>query len=590
MNKMDSHFCNRFYQSKHPLRTLFALIDSKPRHFLAIQLIMASKAMPLYIAPVFLAEVVRLTANSNNLTFFIWICVGYAMLLLVNPPLTVLSDKLISNRTRRMEHRLRSAVVQRLQQLSMGFHNDKQSGSLQSKVLRDVESILNMAKQIFYRGGDALTGLLFSLCVVAFTDWRALIFFLLTAPPAAFIIQKFDHRLRQRNNEHRRQIECMSSRVGEMINLIPVTRAHGAEEHELGILENHFEKVHASGQRLDIINAWFQAFSWVTLQLFGFMLVAISGFLIFRGYMAIDKLILYQGLYYMSITFIAQILSMFPTITQGFEAINSLGEVLESPDLEHNQGRNSLKRVAGKIEFDNITFRYDKSPVPAIENFSLEVDAGECIALVGESGSGKTTLMNLLIGFYRPQQGEIRYDGIPQQSLDLRSWRQHVAVVPQQTILFSGSIRDNIAYGLYGVNDQAIEQAVEAANLSAMVGTLPDGLNTRIGDNGLKLSGGQRQRLAIARAIVRNPQVIILDEATSALDVVSEMEVQTAINNLITDRTTFIVAHRLSTIRHADRIVLMKQGHCIENGKRENLLKNKESKFAELEALQYMSA
>jgi ATP-binding cassette subfamily B protein len=193
--------------------------------------------------------------------------------------------------------------------------------------------------------------------------------------------------------------------------------------------------------------------------------------------------------------------------------------------------------------------------------------------------------MNLAIGFYRPKQGRILLDGIDSAELDLRTWRSHIAVVPQQTILFSGSIRANITYGHEYITDDQVWQAIDAANLRSVIEELPDGLNTEVGENGTSLSGGQRQRLAIARALVRDPKVIILDEATSALDVISEKMVQEAIDNLIKGRTVLIVAHRLSTIRRANQVVVMKDGHCIEHGEQQELI-DKGGEFSKLKLLQ----
>ena len=263
-----------------------------------------------------------------------------------------------------------------------------------------------------------------------------------------------------------------------------------------------------------------------------------------------------------------------------------MSEVLNAQTMKKMRQK-PVEHVHGAVQFDHVSFGYAEDRPLAVNDFSLDVKPGECIAFVGESGSGKTTLMNLLIGFWRPQKGNIYLDGIAQSELDVRSWRQHIAVVPQHTILFSGSLRDNVRYGREDIDDATIEAAIDSANLREMVNEMPEGLDTKVGENGMQLSGGQRQRVAIARAIVRDPQIIILDEATSALDVASEREVQIAIDHLINQRTTFIVAHRLSTIRHANRIVVMRDGVCREMGSREHLLAKPESEFSRLESLQY---
>ena len=561
----------------------------------AIVLGTAAKALPAFLAPVYLAEVVRVLGGgaepgahvgAAGLRWFITLSVAFALLLLANPPFTLLTVRLISDRARTMERRLRSAVVQRLQHLSIAFHHERPHGALQAKVLADVQSVVSLVHVLMHRGIETVLGLAVALTIVALHDWRVLVFFLLTAPMAVLILRTFGGAMRRRNRDHRRRVEGMSARVGEMINLIPVTRAHGVEHHEIGVVEGHLADVHHAARRVDLINGWFSACSWVALHLFGLALVVGSGLLVYHGHMTVDKLVLYHGLYWLTIANLEQMLNLTPVMTQGLEAIDSLGEVLACPDLEHNEGGRRLETVRGDVTFDAVTFRYAPGDEPAVKEFSLTVQAGECVALVGESGSGKSTLINLLIGFWRPQAGAILLDGHPQATLDLRAWRQHLAVVPQHTVLFSGTLRDNIAYGLDGVGEAEVERAVDAANLAAVVAALPRGLDTVIGENGATLSGGQRQRVAIARAIVRNPKVIVLDEATSALDVASEREVQRALGNLIGGRTTFIIAHRLSTVRHADRVVVMRRGRCVEVGPREALLATAGGEFATMEALQ----
>jgi ATP-binding cassette subfamily B protein len=242
--------------------------------------------------------------------------------------------------------------------------------------------------------------------------------------------------------------------------------------------------------------------------------------------------------------------------------------------------------VRGDFTFQDVSFSYHGGDKPALRDFSLDIRAGDSVAVVGESGAGKSTLMNLIIGFHRPTSGRILLDGSDMETLDLRTYRRHLAVVPQATVLFSGSVRDNIAYGMPDVTDSQIAHAVELANAAEFVREMPQGLDTLIGENGAKLSGGQRQRIAIARALVRNPRVILLDEATSSLDVYSESLVQQAIERLLEGRTTFVVAHRLSTIRKCRRIVVMREGRCVESGSHEELLARR-GEFHRLRNLQH---
>jgi len=226
----------------------------------------------------------------------------------------------------------------------------------------------------------------------------------------------------------------------------------------------------------------------------------------------------------------------------------------------------------GEVKFDQVTFKYPASNRNAINGFNVSAKPGEMVALVGPSGSGKSTLINLIIGFLRPQSGEISIDGNDLSRFDLRTFRKYISVVPQESVLFEGTVRDNITYGLGSVSDQRVITALQAANALEFVNELPDGVNTLVGERGARISGGQKQRLAIARALIRDPRILILDEATSALDSQSESAIQSALETLMHDRTTFVVAHRLSTVQKADQILVLDRGELVETGRHSDLV------------------
>ena len=265
------------------------------------------------------------------------------------------------------------------------------------------------------------------------------------------------------------------------------------------------------------------------------------------------------------------IVYLLPAITRGADAIRSIGEILSSHDVEKNSNKPKLSELKGKYEFKNVVFNYDME-THVLNGIDLTVNQGETIALVGESGSGKSTIINLVTGFNFAESGELLVDGQNIKNFDLRSYRRFLSVVPQHSILFSGTVRENITYGYDDYTEQQLRYAITAAQLDDVVARLPHGLDTSVGEHGAKLSGGQRQRIAIARAIIRDPKVIIFDEATSALDSVTEREIQAAIENLTRNRTTFVVAHRLSTIKNADKIAVIKDGKCVEFGTYDELI------------------
>lgn len=267
------------------------------------------------------------------------------------------------------------------------------------------------------------------------------------------------------------------------------------------------------------------------------------------------------------------------------ESVNSVGDILLCHDIENNRKKKKIKDVTGKITFNNVSFQYKDSGIPILKNLNFTINSGETIAFVGASGAGKSTILNLVIGFFRSTGGQVLIDNQDIESLNLQSYRSHIAVVPQNAILFSDTIRENIIYGSNDISDNELNKIVKAANLEELIKSLPEGLDTKITEHGRNLSGGQRQRISIARAFVRNPKILILDEATSALDSVSEKKIQESIENLVKDRTTLVVAHRLSTIRNADKIAVIGNGGLEEFGTYDELM-DKKGEFYKLKKLQ----
>jgi ATP-binding cassette, subfamily B, bacterial len=266
------------------------------------------------------------------------------------------------------------------------------------------------------------------------------------------------------------------------------------------------------------------------------------------------------------------IIGTLPQLSQAGESINSIYEVLTSPDLEENSGKKPFNKIEGKFEFTNVTYRYPETTRHALKDFSLTIESGQSVAFVGPSGSGKSTVLSLVLGFIRPNSGKMLIDGKDVMEMDLRTYRKFVGVVTQESIFFSGNLYENVAYGDKHTTPDEVIEALKAADAWDFVENLPEGIYTNIGSDGLKLSGGQMQRLAIARAIIRDPKIVILDEATSALDIESEERVRLALDKLVKNRTTFVVAHRVSTTRNVDRVIILKNGRIVEQGSPAELL------------------
>ncbi|MFD2657341.1 ABC transporter ATP-binding protein [Gracilibacillus thailandensis] len=541
------------------------------------------KHSPVWILPIVTANLINFASDPSSYDVrYLWMnIIVLTIVIIQNLPSQILHISFMSKAIRHVEAGLRSTLIRKLQHLSISFHSELRSGKLQAKVLRDVEMIEIMSKQTMMGVLPAFMNVIVAIAVTANRSWTVTSFFLVAIPISILIVYFFRGKLTKRNREFREQVEEMSGQVAETVEMIPVTRAHGLEKVEINKVDSLLHHVRGKGYRLDITEAFFGASNWVAFQLFQVLCLLFTVYLAYQGQIPIGDVVLYQTYFTQILMSISGVINIYPQLAKGFESVHSISEILFAKETQEYQGRAKLKQLDGKVDFDHVYFKYRDSDKHVLTDFQLEVKPGETIAFVGESGAGKSTILNLVTGFYRPSNGRILIDDVVMDDLSMRSFRKKIAVVPQNTILFSGSIRENITYGLAEVTEEEVQQAVQMANLQDIIDELPDGLETKIGEHGDRMSGGQRQRIAIARAFIRKPQMVILDEATSALDNVSEKLIQDAMQELIKGKTTFIVAHRLSTIRDADRIVVMKNGQCVEMGTYDELVE-KQGEFYQI--------
>ena len=563
------------YRGEHPVRTLLYLFQPNRTRVAGAVLVYLAKHTPVWLLPLITANIIDVVVEHRPISALWWNAAVLLVILSLNLPLHLLYVRWMHGSIRRTGTRLRSALCHRMQQLSIGYHSRVSAGVLQAKVVRDVEGIENATQQTADMGLGAIATLTGGVVVIAVQAPVFLPVFLVIVPASALLVVRLRDRLRDDNESFRVQVEKLSSRINEMTTLIPITRAHGLEGTALRRVDRTLGSVLTAGLRLDLLNGRFGALSWILLNAIGVGCLAGSALVAYYGWMHVTAgQVVMLSAYFSSLTgSVTSLMSLTPVIGKGLASVRSAGEVLQAPDLEENSGKAEVGQVRGRVDFRGVGYTYEGAEQHSVSGFDLSVRAGETIALVGGSGAGKSTVLNLVIGFLRPTEGRILLDGQDMESLDLRSYRKFLSVVPQESILFEGTVRENVTYGMPEVSEETVRAALRDANALEFIDRLPLGLETVVGERGARLSGGQKQRLAIARALIRDPRVLVLDEATSALDSRSEALVQQALGRLVQGRTVFVVAHRLSTIRGADRIVVMDEGRIAEIGSHAELLR-----------------
>ncbi|MCI5751917.1 MAG: ABC transporter ATP-binding protein/permease [Oscillospiraceae bacterium] len=571
----------------HSLKTLLAIYKGQYGRLVLSVIFFAVKNSPVWVLPIVIANIINIAAEppADPLREIIINVLIMVVLAAQNVLTNYFHTYFYSKAIREVECTLRSSMVRKLQQLSITFHNEMESGRLQSKIMRDVEQVESLSSQIFISVLSIVMNIIVAFGVVLSSSMTVFLFFLGTIPVAVLIRTAFRKKINLSNKLFRHEMEETSVKVMEMVELIPVTRAHALEDVETEKIDNQLKNVANEGFRLDMIQSYFGSVSWAAFQIFQVVCLGFTGYLAVKGTIPPGDVVMYQTYFGTIVNSVSGIITLLPTISKGLESVNSIGDILLCTDVEDSGSKKNIGTVKGNIEFRDVTYKYKDADEPVINHLDLKIKAGETVAFVGASGAGKTTLINMVIGFLRADSGEILIDGKPISSFNIQSYRRNISVVPQTPILFTGTIRENITYGSEDISEQFLNEVIEAANLKDVIESMPNGLDTMISEHGANLSGGQRQRVSIARAFVRDPSILILDEATSALDTISEKKIQDSIDRLVKDRTTLIVAHRLSTIRNADKIAVIGEGGLKEFGTYDELMAKK-GDFYKLRSLQ----
>lgn len=547
------------------------------------------QALPVWVLPLITSDVIDMvTLRPDGYLTRIFVDAGILVVVIIQNIFTTSWRLSVLNKwIRKTTAEVKSGVVRKLQRLSITYHKEIEEGRIQSKFLRDIESVEQYCRNFLIGLVPNVVGTIISAGIALWRSPIVVLFFLCVIPLNVLFTMAFRKRIRKDNVVYREENEKLSSKLTTTLQMLQLTKAHGLIPHEETEVQAKINSVTQAGLRMDKTHAWFGSMMWVTSQLLTAGCLFFCVALALSGYISAGEVVLFQSLFSSISSSVLALVNSYPALMQGKEAVRSLSEIVCAEDIERDDGKHPVLSLKGEVEFCHVSYHYPSEEKAVVKDFNLTVKKGERIAVVGSSGSGKSTLMNLIIGLLSPTEGQILIDGKPMQDMPMQSYRRFISVVPQNSILFMGSIRENITYGLDHYSEKELARVVEEADISEFLPSLPGGLDAPVGEHGDKLSGGQKQRISIARALIRNPKILILDEATSALDNVAEYHVQRAIDRLVHQRTTFIVAHRLSTIRNADRIVVMEEGKMVEVGTYDELM-SLGGKFCQLERLSRM--
>ncbi|WP_434133673.1 lipid A export permease/ATP-binding protein MsbA [Sporomusa sphaeroides] len=467
---------------------------------------------------------------------------------------------------------IREGLYRHFQRLSLSYFEKRQTGSIMSYVTNDVAALQNALVESVIELVTESAILIGSMAAMFYIHWKLALLTLITMPLVAQAINIFGKRLRTASRITQERAADITSVLQETISAVRVIKSFVREEYEIG----RFNRENYSNFRAQMKTAQLSATLTPIIEFLGAIAVTLiiwyGGREVIYGNLSSGELIAFL-IYVVNITNpIKRLSRVYSNIQRALAAAQRVFDVLDTePEIKDMPGAKELPRITGRLTFEQVNFSYKPGEM-ALADVSLTVEPGQMVAIVGPSGAGKTTIANLIPRFYDPMSGCITIDGYDIKTVTLASLREQIGIVPQETVLFNGSVYENILYGDLKAGEEAVVAAAKAANAHEFIIGMPEGYNTQIGERGSKLSGGQRQRIAIARAILKDPRVLILDEATSALDTESEKLVQDALDKLMVNRTSFVIAHRLSTVQRADIILVMDKGRIIERGIHEQLL------------------
>lgn len=477
------------------------------------------------------------------------------------------------------------SVFQKLFNLPISFYKKHNSSKIINAIGEGASAVENIVSNVYTRLGGAVLTIIFA-AIMGFTVNYVMTFTLLFgAVVYIFVLLKSIPKSTELQLKSRDAWNSTFQIIGDTMENIQTVKESAAEKPTIEKLEKNIKNAASKYLLPQLFQVKIRTLNWSITDITRYLVIGVGLLLFAKGEISIGEIIMFTSFVSFIFNPLQMLSEMWRWLESGIIKLEYIEGLLKTKPEKYEQKNHNDFNVRGEIEFKNVEFWYEKKD-PVLNKINISIKPGETIALVGESGEGKSTFIQLMSGYYYAQKGEVLIDGINVKKLGLGNLRKHIAVVPQDLSLFNDTITNNIRFGAFDSTDEEVQEAAEKAYATSFIKKFPKKWKQMVGTRGVKLSGGQRQRVAIARAFLRNPSILILDEPTSALDAKAEHEIQKSLETLMEGRTTFIIAHRLSTVRHADRILVFKGGKIVEEGKHENLIKKKKGVYRELHELQ----
>lgn len=533
----------------------------------------------------FVVTTLKIRGSDETFSVIILFAIAISAVILVKAIFIYVREYMMSSVQQKILMRFRIDLFDHVVMLPVRFFDSQKTGRIMSRITNDVNALEQSLYQIVEIAQNSVYIIIFATALF-WTNWQLTLFTIVVFSISGWIARRFGDRIRAYSREITNTLADITSFLQEKIAAIRIVKSFTREEHEKKDFREKVTRNYTFNMKTVRAIATLSPINEIFNTLVTAIMVVFTAYLFIQGSMNIEIMIRFLIL----MTFLAKPVKAlgenFARVQKSIVSANFIFELLDQGPEKIGTPSEPNPVSRGAVSFRNVSFSYN-AEVPALRNISVDIAPGEKIALVGPSGSGKTTMINLIPRFYEVTEGTLEIDGTDVRQILLANIRSQIAIVPQEVMLFAGTIRDNIRYGRLEASDEEIREAARAANAHEFIDRLEKGYLTEVGERGVQLSGGQRQRLAIARAVLRNPRILLLDEATSALDTESELLVQDALDRLMEGRTSFIIAHRLSTVQHADRILVLEGGQIVETGTHDELLSRKTGLYKRLYSLQF---